>query len=125
MSELSQHIVSASVLRAYEEAMFVAAGCSPADGSQAVQQALEHDYDLILMDMQMPIMNGDEATMELRKKGITTPIVALTANAMDGDDKKCIEAGCDYYLPKPIIREDLMDVLKKYLCPAGTCEETG
>jgi CheY-like chemotaxis protein/anti-sigma regulatory factor (Ser/Thr protein kinase) len=95
-----------------------------ADGGQAVHKALEHEYDLILMDMQMPIMNGDQATMELRQKGLTTPIVALTANAMEGDDKKCIEAGCDDYLPKPIIREDLMNVLKKYLCPADAREKS-
>ncbi len=85
------------------------------DGREAVEKALNQEFDLILMDIQMPNMNGYEATQALRQKGITTPIIAQTANAMKGDDNKCLEAGCDDYLPKPIDRKELLEKLKKYL----------
>jgi signal transduction histidine kinase/CheY-like chemotaxis protein len=86
-----------------------------ADGKEAVDKALSGDFDLILMDIQMPNMNGHEATRALREKGLATPIVALTAHAMKGDDKKCIESGCDDYLSKPIDRPKLLAVISKYL----------
>jgi len=86
-----------------------------ADGKEAVDKALSGDFDLILMDIQMPNINGHEATRALREKGLATPIVALTAHAMKGDDKKCIESGCDDYLSKPIDRQKLLDVIGKYL----------
>ena len=85
------------------------------DGNQAVEKVEADSFDLIFMDMQMPHMNGYEATRKLREKGITTPIVALTANAMKGDDKKCFEAGCDDYLAKPIDRRELLKAIGKYL----------
>ena len=86
-----------------------------ADGNEAVEKALAREFDLILMDIQMPTMNGYEATRALRKEGITTPIIALTANAMQGDDEKCLEAGCDDYLPKPLDRAQLLEKVRKYL----------
>jgi signal transduction histidine kinase len=85
------------------------------DGNQAVQKASECQFDLILMDMQMPNMNGYQATQAIREKGITTPIIALTAHAMAGDKEKCIQAGCDDYLPKPVKHKDLAKMLEKYL----------
>ena len=85
------------------------------DGNQTLQKVLTQQFDLIFMDIQMPNMNGYEATKKLRKQGITTPIVALTAYAMEGDDKKCIEAGCDGYLAKPIDQRELVKTIKKYL----------
>ena len=85
------------------------------NGEEAVRQALETSYDLILMDIQMPVMNGYDATRRLKEEQITAPIIALTANAMKGDDNKCSEAGCDGYLAKPVIRHELFKVLKQYL----------
>lgn len=98
-----------------------------ANGNLAVQKALADDYDLIFMDMQMPGMSGYEATAVLRQKGYDLPIVALTANAMKGDDHKCFEAGCTDYLSKPIDRRELPRILAKYLAPVagtagGACE---
>lgn len=87
------------------------------DGKVAVDEALSHSFDLILMDMHMPIMDGYEATRILRQQGYKKPIVALTANAMKGDDQACFSAGCDGYLIKPIDLRELTRVLAKYLPP--------
>ncbi len=89
------------------------------DGVIAVQKSSEQSFDLILMDMMMPRMNGYEATVALRDDGVSTPIIALTANSMKGDRGKCIEAGCDDYLSKPVNQDELRRILKKYV-PAGS-----
>jgi CheY-like chemotaxis protein len=85
------------------------------DGNEALREALGQEFDLILMDIQMPRMNGYEATEAIRKAGITTPIIAVTAYAMKGDEEKCLEAGCDGYLAKPIDQTELVQILNKYL----------
>jgi CheY-like chemotaxis protein len=85
------------------------------DGVQAVEQAKSRSFDIIFMDIQMPNMNGYDATKILRKEGLQTPIIALTAHAIKGDDEKCITAGCDDYLSKPINRTELYDIVSKYL----------
>ena len=88
-----------------------------ADGNEAVQKVLAQDFDLIFMDIQMPEMDGYQATKAIREHGINTPVIALTAHAMKGDDQKCIDAGFDDYLPKPFDRRRLMEKVSKYLLP--------
>ncbi|HPY77617.1 MAG TPA: response regulator, partial [Anaerohalosphaeraceae bacterium] len=85
------------------------------DGKQAVEEAISGAYDLIFMDMHMPELNGYDATGLLRDQGCMTPIIALTASAMKGDEDKCVKAGCDGYMSKPIDRRELFNVLQRYL----------
>lgn len=85
------------------------------NGGIALSKALSEHFDVILLDMQMPIMDGYTAAREMRKQGITVPIVAFTANAMKQDIINCIEAGCTTHLPKPFKKEDLFECLYQQL----------
>ncbi|MHC4098621.1 MAG: ATP-binding protein [Planctomycetota bacterium] len=85
------------------------------NGIEAVNKVTSGSYDLIFMDIQMPNMNGYDATKIIREKGYTLPIIALTAYAMKGDEEKCLNAGCDAYLPKPVDAEKLFETLGKFL----------
>ncbi|HLG99206.1 MAG TPA: ATP-binding protein [Bryobacteraceae bacterium] len=91
------------------------------NGREAVAAAERAAFDLIFMDVQMPEMDGFEATGEIRRmesnSGQHTPIIAVTANAMKGDEQRCIQAGMDDYISKPINVQDLRAILKKW--PAG------
>ena len=90
-----------------------------ANGREAVESVEKHTYDLILMDVQMPEMDGLEATAVIRErekhKGARIPIIALTAHAMKGDRERCLAAGMDGYLTKPIRSQELDEVLETYL----------
>ena len=72
-------------------------------------------YDIILMDIMMPVMNGVEALKEIKKLGVETPVIALTADAIDGQEDKYLKEGFDGYLSKPIDKNELKKVLNKYL----------
>ena len=90
------------------------------NGDGAVKALEMNEYDLVLMDCQMPEMDGFEATTKVRAvdsnvKNRKIPIIALTANAMKGDKEKCIQAGMDDYLSKPLRKDELVKVLSKWL----------
>ncbi|UTH74164.1 response regulator [Chromobacterium sp. IIBBL 290-4] len=87
------------------------------DGQQAVEMALHADYRLILMDVQMPVMNGLEATYQIRHSDLKRQprIVAMTANAFVEDKQRCLEAGMDGMLVKPFRLDDLRHVLDSCL----------
>jgi len=88
------------------------------DGEEALELYQAGNYDLIFMDVQMPELDGYEVTAKIRgfeADDKHTPIVAVTANALSGDKEKCIEAGMDDYISKPIKGESLEEMLIKYL----------
>jgi CheY-like chemotaxis protein len=86
------------------------------DGQQAVDRVLEVPYSLVLMDCQMPVMDGLQATREIRKRevGRRTPILALTAGALQSDESNCLQAGMDGFMTKPIDIENLAQVLEQW-----------
>ncbi len=90
------------------------------NGLEAVEALRTNSYDLVLMDCQMPEMDGFEAVRQIRKTGSVAldpqiPIVAATANAMRGDRERCIEAGMDDYVAKPLKPAELLDAIKRNL----------
>ncbi|KAH8656691.1 sensor histidine kinase/response regulator Fos-1/TcsA [Tricladium varicosporioides] len=87
------------------------------DGAEAVQATLDNNphYDLILMDISMPVMDGIRATIEIRKAGLQVPIIAMTANALKGDVDQYLANGMSDYVSKPVDRRLLMEVLIKWL----------
>ena len=92
------------------------------DGQQALDALRERAYDVVLMDCQMPVLDGFDATRELRRReaaehgGRRTPVVALTASAMAADREECLAAGMDDHLSKPLRAADLVAVLDRWAC---------
>ncbi|TCK85121.1 PAS domain-containing hybrid sensor histidine kinase/response regulator [Albibacterium bauzanense] len=95
------------------------------DGKQAVKQYQKEDPDIILMDVQMPNLNGIEATHTIRElqKSFHVPIIALTAGAMNDERERCLEAGMDDFMTKPIVKQDIADMFTKWIGTA-TAQET-
>jgi len=87
------------------------------DGLEGISKAKEEKPDLILVDIRLPVMDGYEVTRQLRElpEFKDVPIIALTAYAMKGDEDKTLEAGCNGYIPKPIIPEEFIKVVNSYL----------
>lgn len=85
------------------------------DGQEAITLFQENKVDLVLMDLQLPIMDGYTATREIKAINTDIPVIAQTAHVMSGEREKCLKAGCDDYLAKPIRLQILMDTLSKYL----------
>lgn len=91
------------------------------NGQEALNAVALHDYALVLMDCQMPLLDGFEATRRIRMAerdtGAHRIVIAMTANAAEGDRERCLQAGMDDYLPKPITRDMLADLLRRWLPP--------
>jgi CheY-like chemotaxis protein len=103
--------------------MLEAAGCSVAvagNGKAAVERSAAGDIDIVLMDCQMPVMDGFTATQTIREReqqvndGTHLPIIALTANALREDENRCTESGMDAYLAKPVAREELLATIARW-----------
>ncbi len=108
-NKINQHVIRQTLLKlGYQPDMVK-------DGQEAIEAANHKDYGLILMDVQMPVIDGLEATQVIRRTVVKQPvIIALTANAMAGDEEQCVAAGMNDYLGKPVKLEDLMAKLEKW-----------
>lgn len=89
------------------------------NGQIAIDRVLNQDksepaFDIVLIDMQMPVMDGYTAVQQLRQRGYDRPIIALTAHAMTSDRKKCLDAGCTEYTTKPIMVPELLALIGQY-----------
>ena len=85
------------------------------NGKEAVEMVDKSNYDAVLMDIKMPVMDGMEATRLIKEKYPRLPIIALTANAFDSDRQLAFEAGCDEFLPKPISSDVCLKTISKLI----------
>ena len=85
------------------------------NGQEAVEMAGKTDYDIVLMDSKMPVMDGLEATKKIKEMHPNLPIIALTANAFDSDRQLAFDAGCDDFLSKPVSSDQCIKTIKKCL----------
>ena len=83
-------------------------------GAEAVEAMKNRTFDVVFMDMRMPVMDGLQATALIRGFDQLTPIIALTANAFDSDKENALAAGCNYFMTKPVKMRELMDLLSKF-----------
>jgi len=95
------------------------------DGQQAVDAYQQQTFDLILMDCQMPVLDGYQATQKLRELGCDLPIVAVTANAIKGDRERCLAVGMNDYLSKPVSTEKLAETLALWLAVGEEIQHPG
>ncbi len=108
-NDVNRRLVSLLVGRTGAEMVHVG------NGAEALEMAIREPFDLILMDIQMPVMNGRDATVALREAGVNTPVIALTANVMTEDIADYRLAGCNEHLAKPIDKQRFYEVLARYL----------
>ena len=85
------------------------------DGQQVLEMVAERRYAAVFMDCEMPELDGFAATAELRRRGHDVPIIAMTANALAGERERCLAAGMDDYLPKPLLGEDVAAILARWV----------
>ena len=85
------------------------------NGQEAVEMAEKGEYDIVLMDIKMPVMDGLEATKAIREKHPDLPVIALTANAFDSDKQLAILAGCNDFLSKPVSSDLCLKTIRKFL----------
>ena len=85
------------------------------NGKELLEEMVQQEYDLILLDIGMPVMDGYQAVRRIRESGSGIPVIALTANAMVEDEQKCLDAGCNGYISKPIDIQKLHAVIDKYI----------
>jgi signal transduction histidine kinase/CheY-like chemotaxis protein/HPt (histidine-containing phosphotransfer) domain-containing protein len=109
----NQLLIATHLRRAGAEVFIVETGKRAVEAALAAEAAGDA-FEVVIMDMQMPVMDGYVATTTLRASGYTGPIVALTAQAMEGDRQACIAAGCDEYLTKPVDRAKLLSTVSTY-----------
>lgn len=110
----NQRLISLILRKAGAEVTCVANGLEAYEAAMAALRSRE-PFDLVLMDMQMPLLDGYQATRQLRDAGYRLPIVALTAHAMEGDRDRCIQAGCTDYFTKPVDRPKLLGLVATIL----------
>jgi CheY-like chemotaxis protein len=84
------------------------------NGKEAVDMADSSDYDLVLMDIKMPVMDGLEATTIIKQRHPDLPVVALTANVFESDKQRAIAAGCDDFIAKPINRDQCLAMIERF-----------
>jgi CheY-like chemotaxis protein len=85
------------------------------NGREAVEMVDKNQYDIVLMDIKMPVMDGLEATKAIKEKHPDLPILALTANAFDSDRQLAVDAGCNDFLSKPVSSEECLETIKRYI----------
>lgn len=115
-NEMNRDMLSRRLVRKGYE-VFIAV-----DGAEGVEKSMSEEPDLILMDMSLPVLDGWQATTQIKANSETQniPVIAMTAHAMAGDREKCLAAGCDEYDTKPVEFPRLLDKIQKLLSNKAT-----